>query len=79
MSDTGKSMRGPIGFLAAALLIETLCVAFASAGSGLARNILLALGSMIQVVTLILVWYIFRMLIVVHKHVTNIEQHQPKP
>lgn len=69
------SFQPPVLFLAVALTAETVCIGLATAGSKLALNVLIMLGGLAQLVTLILLWYVFRMLVVVHKHVTTGEGH----
>ena len=78
MKDDNDSLRGPITFLIAVLLLEGILAALAGAGLIWGGILLCVVVSTIQIVTLILLWFAFRLLIRVNDRLKALEKDNSK-
>ena len=78
MNDKNEYLRAPLTFLVAVLLLEGLFAVLASTGWLWGGVFLFVLMSTLQIITLILLWYIFKLVIRVNDRLRAIEDSQPK-
>jgi len=78
MNDKNEYLRAPVTFLVAVLLLEGLFATLVSTGWFWGGVLLFVLMSTIQVITLILIWYIFKLLTRVSDRLKDIESDQSK-
>jgi hypothetical protein len=78
MNDKNEYLRVPVTFLVAVLLLEGLLAVLTSIGWVWGGVFLFVLISTIQIITLILIWYVFKLLIRMSDRLKNIEDNQTK-
>ena len=79
MNDKNEYLRVPVTFLVAVLLLEGLLAVLTSIGWFWGGVFLFVLISTIQIITLILIWYVFKLLIRMSDRLKNIEDNQKEP
>jgi len=72
MKDKETELGEPLAFLVIILLLEALFIFLASTG-WFWGMLLFILISSIQIITLILVWYVFRLLLGIHDRLKDLE------
>ena len=78
MKKDNDNLRGPITFLIAVLILEGLLGALAGAGLVWGGILLCVVLSIIQIITLILLWFAFRLLIRVNDRLKHLEHNNTK-
>ena len=78
MNGKNDDLRAPLTFLIGILFLECVFVVLAGAGVFWGAAFLFFLVSTIQVVTLILIWYVFKLVSRVNDRINNLEMNQSK-